>query len=238
LKKGANLVSTIQEIRIEQPEESQTGKKAIVVCVIVLLLLLPLIQVQIEKSTAATAGPEAVMPEPRIAASLPVIAARKEGPVTKKMESLSLAVAQPPSTAFAVGGAIPVVPTAPVVPMSVPVVPPARPAVSVVVKPSSSKHQAPAKQADRTRSVTARSALAEKRPGAYAAGTGNPVASNSRPLPSHRYSPPKYRQLPDSYYRGLLGPMGGGPMGGMGGVHMGGMGGGHMGGHMGGGHHR
>jgi hypothetical protein len=238
LKKGANLVSTIQEIRIEQPQESQTGKKAIVVCVILLLLLLPLIQWQLEQSTAATTDKVAVKPKPWIAASLPVIAARKDSPIPKKMESLSLAVAQPPSTAFAVGGVIPVVPAVPVVPMSVPVVPPARPAVTVVVKPPSSKHQAPAKQADRTRSSTARSALAEKRPGTYASGTGNSVASNGRHMPSHRYTPPRYRQLPDSYYRGLLFPMGGGPMGGMGGGHMGGMGGGHMGGHMGGGHHR
>jgi hypothetical protein len=231
-------VSTIQEIRIEQPQESQTGKKAIVVCVILLLLLLPLIQWRLEQSTAATAGPEAVKPGPWIAASLPVIAARKDSPIPKKPESSSLAVIEPPSTAFAVGGAIPAVPIVPVVPMSVPVVPPARPAVSVVVKPPSSKHQAPAKQAGSTRSVTARSALAAKRPGAYAPGIGNAVASNGRHMPSHRYSPPQYRRLPDSYYRGLLGPMGGGPMGGMGGVHMGGMGGGHMGGHMGGGHHR
>jgi hypothetical protein len=237
LKKGANLVSTIQEIRIEQPQESQTGKKAIVVCTILLLLLLPLIQV-CGYRPAATTDKVAVEPEPRFAASLPVIAARQEVPITKKMEPLSLAVAQPPSTAFAVGGAIPVVPTVPVVPMSVPVVPPVRPAVSVVVKPPSSKQHAPAKQADRTRSSTARSAVAEKRPGTYASGTGNSVASNGRHMPSHRYTPPRYRQLPDSYYRGLLFPMGGGPMGGMGGGHMGGMGGGHMGGHMGGGHHR
>jgi hypothetical protein len=228
------------EIDIEV-EEQRRGHKGIAAFVILLLLLLMLVPLKCDKPAVATPRPALVDVTPPQVTRPAVIAARKApAPTVQKMDTAAASVgrpSQPSPLSEALRWAM-----APVAaPASLPVV--AAPPVGkiAIARPPSAKQHVATKHAEPNRSVTARSALTAQRPRSYATGNGNSVASNGRYVPSHQYTRPQYRVLPDSYYHGLLTPAWGGHLGGgfsgMGGVHMGSghMGGGHIG-HAGGGH--